>query len=152
VLLASTQMLEPQATAAGVVLQGAPPSGLVLHADARGVQQILLNLGSNAIKYGRPGGVVCITVQCSGARAAISVTDQGAGMSAEQVQRLFQPFERLGQERRGVAGTGLGLVISRQLAQALGGGLEVASTPGQGTTVTLYLPLHEAESRRPELG
>jgi signal transduction histidine kinase len=152
VLLASLQMLEPLAASAGVVLQAAPATALVLHAELRSAQQILLNLGSNAIKYGGSGGVVRISVEREGARAVVRVSDSGAGIAPEQVLRLFQPFERLGQERRGVAGTGLGLVISRQLAQAMGGALELASTPGQGTTVTLYLPLHDAASQRPELG
>jgi signal transduction histidine kinase len=140
-LAGSAQMLVPMSDEAGVELVPPAPSGLVVHAEARSLRQIVLNLGSNAIKYGGAGCRVSITAVPEGGHALITVADTGAGMAPEQLLRLFQPFERLGQERRGVAGSGLGLVISRQLAQALGATLELASAPGRGTTATLRVPL-----------
>jgi len=140
-LAGSVQMLVPMADEAGVTLARGPGSGLVAHGEARSLRQIVLNLGSNAIKYGGAGCTVSISAAQHDMHAVIRVADTGPGMAPEQLQRLFQPFERLGQERRGVVGSGLGLVISRQLAQALGATLELASTPGQGTVATLRVPL-----------
>jgi signal transduction histidine kinase len=73
--------------------------------------------------------------------ARIVVTDTGRGMSAEQQQRLFQRFERLGAEHTSVPGSGLGLVISRMMLEAMMGAIDISSEPGRGTTVTITLPL-----------
>ncbi len=140
-LAGSVQMLVPMADEAGITLVRGAGSGLVVHGEARSLRQIVLNLGSNAIKYGGEGCTVSIGASADGPHALIRVADTGPGMSADQLRRLFQPFERLGQERRGVVGSGLGLVISRQLAQALGATLDLASTPGHGTVATLRVPL-----------
>jgi PAS domain S-box-containing protein len=115
---------------------------LVLETDRRTLLQVLLNLASNAVKYGRAeGGRLAIRArEAAGGRLRIEVGDDGPGLTPPQQQRLFQPFERLGQERSGQPGTGLGLVITRQLAQLLGGDLHLTSEPGVGTTVTLDLP------------
>jgi PAS domain S-box-containing protein len=148
-LAGSVQMLVPMSDEAGVELAAARAAGLVVHSEARSLRQIVLNLGSNAIKYGGAGCTVLIGARAEGEMAVIEVADNGAGMAPEQLQRLFQPFERLGQERRGVVGSGLGLVISRQLAQALGATLELTSAPGQGTTATLRVPLVTDANRFP---
>jgi PAS domain S-box-containing protein len=139
-LAGSLQMLVPLANEAGVTLAPLMPGGLQVRSEARGLRQIVLNLGSNAIKYGGHGCTVAVAAAPDADHAVITVADNGAGMAPEQLQRLFQPFERLGQERRGIVGSGLGLVISRQLAQALGATLELASAPGRGTTATLRVP------------
>jgi signal transduction histidine kinase len=111
-----------------------------VRSDERGVKQILLNLGSNAIKYGGRGCRLRMSARAEPGAVLLTVTDTGRGMTAEQLQRLFQPFERLGQEAHQVGGSGLGLVISRQMAQALGGQLELHSSPGAGTQAVLRLP------------
>jgi signal transduction histidine kinase len=110
-------------------------------ADRRRLKQILLNLLSNAIKYNREAGEVRVSL-CTGAseQIRICVTDTGAGLSQQQLSRLFQPFERLGAEHRNVEGTGLGLALSRTLAEAMGGAIDVQSAPGQGSTFSVDLP------------
>jgi PAS domain S-box-containing protein len=144
-LQASARLLVPMAESAGITLEVLPPQGLTLVSDERSVKQILLNLGSNAIKYAGRAAQVRLTAQVDGPMAVFTVADSGPGMSPEQLQRLFQPFERLGQDSQGVAGSGLGLVISRQLAQALGGDLQLASAPGHGTRASLRLPLAQPQ-------
>ena len=79
--------------------------------------------------------------QAEGDRVAVAVSDSGPGLSATQLARLFKPFERLGAAQGPVAGTGLGLALSRELAEAMGGDVSVASTPGSGSTFTLRLPV-----------
>lgn len=139
-LEAVAQMLSPLARTAGLALTVNADPALAIDSDERGLRQILLNLGSNAIKYGRRGGHVELACQAVGERLVLTVRDDGPGMTEAQLQRLFQPFERLGQDAGAVTGSGLGLVISRQLAETLGGTLELTSAPGVGTTATLTLP------------
>jgi PAS domain S-box-containing protein len=114
--------------------------GAWISADERYLIQVLLNLVSNAIKYNRPGGQVSLTVQPLPHHTVILIQDTGWGMDGEQLQRLFQPFERLGKETSGIQGSGLGLLISRQLLHAMHGSLEVQSQLGRGTTMRLTLP------------
>ena len=115
----------------------------VVRGDRKRVKQVVCNLLSNAIKYNRPGGEVRLDTAASdnGRALAIRVADDGPGLTAEQQSRLFQPFERLGAQRGPVAGTGLGLALSRQLAEAMGGAIDVDSAPGKGSVFTLRLPL-----------
>ena len=115
------------------------PAGLAVLADHTRLLQVLLNLLGNAIKYNRPGGEVAVLWQCDGALLRLGVRDQGAGLRPEEQSRLFQPFERLGAEGSGIEGTGIGLALSRRLMQAMGGEIEVESTPGQGSTFWLRL-------------
>jgi signal transduction histidine kinase len=137
-----TSLLAPLAALRGVTIEQDVPAHLVVHADARRLQQILVNLGSNAVKYNRPAGQVRCVAQATGdGRVMLTVEDTGEGMTADELARLFQPFERLGREHSAVPGTGLGLAIARQLAQMLGGELVITSTPGQGTRAVLGLPL-----------
>jgi PAS domain S-box-containing protein len=139
-LAACGRMLSPVADEQGVRIAVLPAPGLHVRSDERGLKQILLNLGSNAVKYGGRGCQLTLSAHAEPGAVLLNVTDTGRGMSPEQLQRLFQPFERLGQEAHSVGGSGLGLVISRQIAQALGGQLELHSTPGQGTQAVLRLP------------
>jgi PAS domain S-box-containing protein len=142
------QLLGAQAQAQGIrVVVAAAESDLIVRADALRLKQVLLNLGSNAVKYNRPGGSVEIVAEARPAgdeqpprpRVRISVRDEGIGMTAEQLGQLFQPFERLGRENTTVQGTGLGMAISRSLVEGMGGTLEVISQPRAGTTVRLEL-------------
>lgn len=106
--------------------------------EFRRVLQILLNLLGNAIRYAPRGSHVWLSVGTKGDRAQITVGDAGDGMSAEQQTRAFEKFERLG--RSGDGGSGLGLYISRRLAEAMSGTLTVVSEPGKGARFTLDLP------------
>jgi CheY-like chemotaxis protein len=141
--------MQPQAEAAGVVLGRWTRSGLGVMADATRVRQVLINLVGNAIKYHRTGGRVELLLEPAAGSPpllGIVVRDDGPGITAERQHQLFEPFNRLGAQGGGVPGHGLGLVISRQLAEAMQGTLELRSTPGSGTEAVLRLPLvaHDA--------
>ena len=103
-------------------------------ADRTRLKQIIINLLSNAIKYNREQGTVVVDCTAlSPQRTRISVQDSGAGLNPEKLAQLFQPFKRLGQEASGVAGTGIGLVVTKQLAELMEGVLGVESTVGAGS-------------------
>ncbi|HEY8975284.1 MAG TPA: hybrid sensor histidine kinase/response regulator, partial [Burkholderiaceae bacterium] len=116
-----------------------PPSQLFVVADPVRLKQVFVNILSNAIKYNRRGGRVYIGFSLTPTQAVLTVRDEGAGMSAQQQRDLFIPFRRLGDEPNATEGAGLGLVISRHLAERQGGSLDIASAPGKGTTVTIRL-------------
>ena len=111
-------------------------------ADRQRLSQVVLNLLSNAVKYNRPGGTVTIScgpgVQANQLRLAIA--DTGFGIEPSDVSKLFTPFERLGAERSGVEGTGIGLALSKRLVEAMGGSIGAESAPGRGSTFYLELP------------
>ena len=99
-----------------------------MQADAQRLKQVLLNLGSNAIKYNRQGGSVRISLERpTPERALILVTDTGHGISEENQAKLFTPFDRLGADQTQIEGTGLGLALSKLLTEAMGGTLAVES-------------------------
>jgi signal transduction histidine kinase len=113
-------------------------------ADRRRLKQVLLNLISNAIKYNRTGGSLTLRAGADGeAGVRIDVIDSGAGMTEAKLARLFVPFERLDAALHGIEGNGLGLAVCKALTEAMDGAIEVASTPGQGSTFSLRLPAAE---------
>lgn len=118
---------------------------VVAQAEFRRVLQILINLIGNAIAYAPAASTVTITaVPANDSRVAITVADEGPGVTAEQAERIFDKFERLGRDSGGGkdTGSGLGLYISRRLAMAMGGNLTVESAPGAGALFRLELPSH----------
>ena len=126
---------------AGVTLSSLPVSPSIrCAADADRLHQCLLNLLTNAIKYNRSGGWVRIEVKGDSEEVAIAVRDNGLGLDALQRQHLFEPFNRLGRQRAAAPGAGLGLVITRQLVEAMNGQLRVDSEPGLGSCFTIVLP------------
>jgi PAS domain S-box-containing protein len=108
-------------------------------ADRVRLKQVLVNLLSNAVKYNRPGGSVVLNWKAANGRCEVSVIDTGQGISPDQLTGLFEPFNRLGAEASKVEGTGIGLVLSRQLAEMMGGSLTISSVFGEGTTALLTL-------------
>jgi PAS domain S-box-containing protein len=145
----SLALVEAEALQRGVRVElgGPDAADLAVVGDATRVKQILTNLLSNAVKYNREGGRVVVSARAAerpghpeGDVVEIAVQDNGLGLSEAQIEHLFEPFNRLGREASGVAGTGIGLVISRRLAEGMGGELRVASEEGQGSTFTLVLP------------
>jgi signal transduction histidine kinase len=111
----------------------------VANAEFRRVLQILINLIGNAIAYSPGGSAVTVTAAPAGeGRVTVSVADQGPGITAEQAERIFDKFERLGRDKDG--GSGLGLYISRRLAVAMAGSLTVESAEGGGALFRLELP------------
>lgn len=105
----------------------------VIYADYTRVKQIVLNLLSNAVKYNREGGSVTLHEKTVGGNLRISVSDTGVGLSEQQQQRLFRPFERLG-KHNGIEGAGIGLVITKHIVELMQGSIGVQSTVGEGST------------------
>jgi len=133
------RVLQPLAARHEVELPPAPQQACWVQAESRALEQVLMNLLSNAIKYNRRGGAVRLALSTDASRVQLAVIDEGEGLSAAQQAQLFQPFNRLGAERRRVEGTGLGLVIARELTLAMEGRLEVQSKPGHGSRFTVVL-------------
>ena len=140
-LIGDCMTLVAPSAAAGAITLHAPVCNEAQAAlgDRTRLRQVLMNLLSNAVKYNRHGGAVEIDVNGDADHVAVAVRDTGQGLSAEQLGQLFQPFNRLGAELRGIEGTGLGLVIAKQLVEAMGGSLEAQSTLGVGSVFTLRL-------------
>lgn len=135
-------LLSPQADSADIRLRLPEelPAELCVQADRQRLVQVLLNLLSNAIKYNHPGGHVEVRMQANSDTVTLSVIDNGPGIAAEDLERLFIPFERLGAATSEVEGTGLGLALSKSLLEQMDGSLGVHSTPGEGSTFSLTLP------------
>ena len=136
------RMAEPLARAQDIRPSFDPDSvgELRVLADKTRLRQVLMNLLSNAIKYNRRGGEVALRLEVRGEDwLGLKVSDSGVGMSAAQLERLFEPFNRLGAENTAVQGTGIGLVITRHLVAMMGGTLEVHSEPGRGTEFIVML-------------
>ena len=142
VISATLSMVERTAQARGVtVTQSVAPHAAQVSGDPTRVKQILTNLLTNAVKYNVDGGRVHVEARLAAPdEIEVSVSDNGLGMSEEQLAGLFQPFNRLGRERSAQEGTGIGLVISQRLAELMGGTLRVRSLEGEGSTFTLTLP------------
>jgi signal transduction histidine kinase len=112
-----------------------------VRADGSRLKQVLVNLTSNALKYNRTHGDVRFTLGPGTAHGTtrIQVHDTGVGLTQAQIEQLFQPFNRLGRENLGIQGTGIGLVIAKQLIEAMGGRISVESEPGRGSIFGLTL-------------
>ncbi|MEY4256131.1 MAG: hypothetical protein RLZZ141_1358 [Pseudomonadota bacterium] len=139
---AALRLLRVQADEAGVKLRGSLPTGLVeANADRRALKQIVINLVSNAIKFTPVGGQIAVNVVAYGDLLDLSVIDNGIGISAEDLSRLGRPFEQVGDTTRQIGGTGLGLSLVRAFAELHGGEMIIESRLGEGTTVTVRLPV-----------
>ena len=120
-----------------------PPKGLVIRANRRDIEQALLNLLHNAIKYTEPGGEVTLSFAVKKNDVRISVSDTGVGIPPEHQERIFERFYRVDKNRsRQMGGTGLGLAIVKHLANSLGGKVELESEPGVGSVFTLVVPVN----------
>jgi signal transduction histidine kinase/ActR/RegA family two-component response regulator len=149
----AVELLEPLAERHGILLTTADTHSCdkYIFADRQRVKQILLNVIGNGIKYNRQGGSVTITcAESTPGRMSILVADTGPGIDPSQLSRLFTPFERLGAERTAIEGTGIGLALSRRLAEAMGGVLDLESVVGRGSTFRIEFPLVEGPVDRYE--
>jgi len=151
VLDATLELVDPLRDPHDVSLSVVPLSqwNHVVDADRRRLVQILVNLVTNAIKYNRPGGAVTLACERDDNRVRIAVEDTGVGIAPEQVGRVFDPFDRLAAEHTDIEGTGVGLALSKGLAEEMGGTLDVRSELGAGSTFTLELPASETEDQNP---
>lgn len=136
-------MIEPQAQKYGIHLTfPVIDAQCLVEADRTRVKQVIINLLSNAIKYNRKDGTVVVTCTRSDAdRIRIGVENSGEGLSADQLAQLFQPFNRLGQEAKSEEGTGIGLVVCKQLMELMGGVIGVESTVGESSLFWIELNL-----------
>ncbi|HQU25762.1 MAG TPA: PAS domain S-box protein [Acidimicrobiales bacterium] len=142
-------MMEPLARPRGIELRLVDEGVGPVVADAQRTRQVLVNLVSNAVKYNLEGGRVEVRLTAAAPVARIQVADTGPGIAPEDLGRLFEPFERLGAAATDVEGTGLGLALSRGLADLMGGRLDVESVLGEGSVFTLELPVPERADRPP---
>jgi PAS domain S-box-containing protein len=146
-------LVRSQADSTGIVIDAAyrlgPPA--IVQGDPLRLRQVMLNLLSNALKYNRPKGSVRVAVATQGTDAIVEIADTGLGMTPAQLERLFEPFNRLGREHSAIEGTGIGLALTRQLVTLMDGRIDVESEVSRGTTVKVTLPLGEALSQRSEL-
>ena len=118
---------------------GEPQADLWVLADRQRLLQVLLNLLSNAVKYNHPGGTVRVSVSATADQVRVAVVDTGVGIAPEHLGRLFEPFDRLGAEHSGIEGTGVGLTLTRNLVERMGGSIEVASAVGTGSVFVIRL-------------
>jgi PAS domain S-box-containing protein len=146
----AVEMVRPLAALQHVTVHEFDPSTVhaVVRVDRQRAVQILLNLLSNAIKYNRAEGMV--EVECRHdlpGTVTVAVRDQGAGISPTDMDKLFTPFERLGAAQRGIDGTGIGLALSRGLAEMMNARVEASSVVGEGSEFRLVIPLAAASPR-----
>ena len=135
-------LIGPMADARGIrILEAGLNCSEYVLADRTRLKQVLLNLLSNAVKYNRPKGSISIVCMLQGESLQIRITDTGAGLTAEQQARLFIAFERLDADHTAIEGTGIGLALSKRLVQLMDGTIGVESTPGNGSTFWVQLPV-----------
>ena len=141
VMLECQTMIESQAQKRGITVTFEPLAfPYFVKADRRRVKQVLINLLSNAIKYNNVGGTVRVCcAEITAGRVCISVEDTGAGLTAEKITQLFQPFNRLGKETTTEQGTGIGLVMTKRLVELMGGAIWVESVVGKGSVFSIEM-------------
>ncbi len=150
VLKDSWAMVAPQADKCGITMTfPCLDVPLWIHGDQIRIKQVMINLLSNAIKYNRNGGTV--SMECAMSldnQVRISIKDSGIGLAPEQLAQLFQPFNRLGQENGSKEGTGIGLVVTKQLVELMGGTIGVESSVGIGSL--FWVEFSAADAPEPE--
>lgn len=143
--------LTATAARSGITLEVLPPTSVVptIAADRTRLVQILMNFGSNAIKYNRPGGKVTLSLSSpSNNYVRVTVADTGLGIPADKQDKLFQPFQRAGQETGPIEGTGIGLVITKRLADLMHGRVDFHSVAGTGSEFWIDMPVFVQEKPR----
>lgn len=136
------EAMRPKASPRGTTLNTSVPASLQVLGDKRALEQIMLNLVDNAVKYTRPGGRVEVSAERRGDTVLIRVKDDGPGIEARHLSRVFERFYRVDKGRsREMGGTGLGLSIVKNLANTMKGDVRVESAPGQGSSFFVEFPV-----------
>jgi len=147
---AALRILQIQAHESRVQLRGVlPPSELDVNADRRAIKQIVLNLVANALKFTPEPGSVTVTLQAAQGAMELVVADTGVGIAPEDLARLGKPFEQAGDAASRTGGTGLGLSLVKAFAKLHGGDMTIESSLGEGTAVTVRLPVLAAPAQAP---
>jgi two-component system phosphate regulon sensor histidine kinase PhoR len=146
-ITAGIERLRPQVDRAHLTMVNDVASRLPnVSADRTRVEQVLVNLVHNAIKFTPPGGTITVSARVERDQLAVAVADTGVGISAAELPRVFERFYKQDKARRS-DGTGLGLAIAKHIVQAHGGAIRVESELGHGTTFTFTLPLAESSTK-----
>ena len=143
-------LLTPLAERKNVTIIRKEKTDYYIFGDRLRLKQIIINLLSNAIKYNNPEGSVWVRTDSDGNRIRVSVIDNGPGISPEKVDRMFEPFDRLGAEMKEVEGTGIGLTISKKLIEMMSGRIGFSTEAGKGTTFWIEIPKGEAPETEQE--
>ncbi|MES2296470.1 MAG: ATP-binding protein [Pseudomonadota bacterium] len=153
ILAECRSMIEPLADSRHIRVLFPEHGSYIVLADRTRLKQVLLNLLSNAVKYNREQGAVVLDCSLVGPqRVRLSVQDTGLGLSAAQLDALFEPFNRLGQEGGAEEGSGIGLVVTKRLVELMGGAIGVTSSIGVGTVFWIELALTEPQRSALEHG
>jgi PAS domain S-box-containing protein len=133
-------MIEEEAKKRGIHIDFLPiDNAWYIYADRTRLKQALINLLTNSVKYNRERGMVVVKCTCTPQHIRICIKDSGEGLSPEKLSQLFQPFNRLGQENGSEEGTGIGLVVTKQVIELMGGTISVKSTVGLGCEFLIEL-------------
>jgi two-component system, OmpR family, phosphate regulon sensor histidine kinase PhoR len=144
----AAEAVRPKAIRRNVTINLEVPPGMTALADERGVEQVLINLLDNAVKYTAPDGVITVFARSGAGGVVISVRDNGIGIEQKHLGRVFERFYRVDKGRsRDMGGTGLGLSIVKHLATAMHGDVRVESAPGKGSTFFVELPFAPASGK-----
>jgi len=145
------ELCRPMAAAKHIEISADCPENLVAPMNAQLLEQALANLIDNAVKYSEPKTNIALSVTRAGGEIQVTVADQGVGIPAEHLPRIFERFYRVDKGRsRRLGGTGLGLAIVKHIANAHGGRVTVESRPGKGSRFTLHLRTSDQTSMNPE--
>ena len=141
-------MVDPLAARRDILMRFPMRCDLVVQADRMRLKQVVLNLVSNAIKYNREGGKVHVDCEVADDQVRINVRDTGHGLTPDQLDSLFEAFNRLGQDTSSEEGSGIGLVVTKRLVELMGGRIGVTSEPGVGSVFFVELPQSAARPSR----